>query len=323
MGRTIFLGVFMENKTKKPFKTTIGGQALIEGIMMRGPSQTSIAVRKPDGEIELKVEDNSTLSKRYKILNLPIIRGAYKLIEAMYIGINALTYSASFWESEDEVEDDSFLTKMFPNHGEDIEMALAILASFAIAIFFFMILPSWITSFAKAWTDNIIILNIIEGILRLIFFFIYLIGVSRIDEIERVFEYHGAEHKSIHCYENRDELIVENVKKYPRMHPRCGTSFLFMVLIISIIILSFFGWPNPLMRALIRILLFPVIAGVAYEVNRVIGKYDTGICKVLRYPGLEIQRLATVNEPDEQQMEVSITALKAVLPKEGEDDLWK
>ncbi|EGY76645.1 putative metal dependent enzyme [Peptoniphilus indolicus ATCC 29427] len=159
--------------------------------------------------------------------------------------------------------------------------------------------------------------------MRLLIFFIYIKYISKLDDIKRVFEYHGSEHKSIHCYESGEELTVENVKKYPIEHPRCGTSFLFMVMIISIIVLSFFGWPNPIVRILTRILAMPLIAGIAYEVNRYIGKSDSGICKIIRIPGLKIQQIATVREPSEDMIEVAVTSLKAVLPTDGESDLWK
>lgn len=317
----------MEEKIYNPkaFKTTIGGQALIEGVMMKGPSKTSVAVRKPNKEIELKVEQNSSLSDKYKILNLPIIRGAFKLIEAMVVGVKALTFSASFFEEEEDNKEkkDTAFNKIFKDKAEDVEMFLTIVFSFAMAIVFFMALPSFAANFFKRYISNHIILNLIEGLLRIIIFLVYLYYVTKIDDIKRVFEYHGAEHKSIHCYESGEELTVENVLKYPRMHPRCGTSFLFMVLIVSIFTLSFFGWPSPLMRVVTRILMFPVIAGISYEINRVIGKSDSKVCKVLSYPGIQIQRLATVREPDAEQVEVAIVALKAVVPQEGESDQWK
>lgn len=317
----------MEEKIYNPkaFKTTIGGQALIEGVMMKGPSKTSVAVRKPNKEIELKVEQNSSLSDKYKILNLPIIRGAFKLIEAMVVGVKALTFSASFFEEEEDNKGkkDTISNKIFKDKAEDVEMFLTIVFSFAMAIVFFMALPSFAASFFKRYISNHIVLNLIEGLLRIIIFLVYLYYVTKIDDIKRVFEYHGAEHKSIHCYESGEELTVENVLKYPRMHPRCGTSFLFMVLIVSIFTLSFFGWPSPLMRVVTRILMFPVIAGISYEINRVIGKSDSKVCKVLSYPGIQIQRLATVREPDADQVEVAIAALKAVVPQEGESDQWK
>lgn len=309
---------------KKAFKTSIGGQALIEGVMMKGPSKMAIAVRKPDKEIDLKVDEINSLASKYKILNLPIIRGAFKLLEAMVTGINALTYSASFWEDEQDLED-GLLDKVVKDKKkkENIEMFIAILFSFVVATVLFMIIPSLTAGLLSKHTESSIVLNLFEGILRLVVFGIYLYYVSKIDDIKRVFEYHGSEHKTIHCYEAGDELTVENVKKYPIVHPRCGTSFLFMVMIISILVLSFFGWPNPLMRVVSRIIALPIVAGISYEINRIIGKSDSKVCKVLAIPGLEIQKYATVREPDDSMIEVAIESLKAVLPDEGESDLWK
>lgn len=297
---------------KKCFKTTIGGQALIEGVMMRGPSKTSCAVRKPDGEIFLRVEKNKNYEKKYLLFRLPIIRGAFRLIEAMATGVEALMFSASFWD-EDEKEE---------SKDEKIEIFFTVALSCVLAIVFFMILPSFLAAFLHKYISSSFFLNLVEGLFRLLLFFLYLIFISKNDDIERVFEYHGAEHKSISCYEAGDELTVENVKKHSRLHPRCGTSFLFMVLIISVFVLSFFGWPNLLVRSLTRILAFPIVAGISYEINRLIGKYDNMLTDFLRWPGLKIQELATVKEPDDMQIEVGIASLKAVLPKEGENDLW-
>lgn len=300
-------GEFMNNT----FKTSIGGQALIEGVMMKGPSKTAIAVRKPSGEIELKVDKNFSITEKFPIFNLPILRGSVKLIEAMVVGLKAMTYSASFWDEDGEEK---------PLTNKDV--ALTLITSIVLAVCFFVLLPNLLASFLQKFTDSIVLLNTIEGIFRIIIFFLYLGYVSKIDDIYRVFQYHGSEHKSIYCYEHGEELTVENVKKYPLEHPRCGTSFLFMVLIISIVVLSFFGWPNPILRIIIRLLMFPVIAGITYEVNRWIGKSDSFISCLLRKPGLYIQRIATVKEPDSSQIEVAIASLKAVLPEEGEDDRW-
>lgn len=295
-------------------KTSIGGQALIEGIMMRGPSQVAIAVRKPDNEIVTKVDQTKSIIKKNKILGLPFIRGVVALGEAMVTGVSALMYSASFWEDEEEDGKSSELT--------GLQTFGIIASSFLMAMALFMLLPNLITSFFMRYTDSPLALNIIEGILRLTIFFIYLIYVSKLEDIKRVFEYHGAEHKSIHCYENGLDLTVENIRKFPIMHKRCGTSFLFMVMFISIIVLSFFGWPNLVMRIVSRIIALPIVAGISYEVNKLIGKYDNKLCSALAYPGLMIQKLATVKEPDDSQIEVAIAALKLVLPKDGEDDSW-
>lgn len=311
--------------SKKKHKTTIGGQALIEGVMMKGPSKVSIAVRKPDNGIDLKLDDVNSVTKKHKILSLPFIRGVVGLVEALVIGTNALMHSAEFYE-EEEVEEDSkesLIERVFKDKAEDVTMFFTIAFSLGLSILIFMILPNILTSVFKVWIDNSIYLNLIEGVIRVSIFFMYVIGISKLDDIKRVFQYHGAEHKSIHCYEDMEELTVENVKKKSTLHPRCGTSFLFMVMIVSIFVLSFFGWPNPVQRILIRILMFPVIAGISYEINRLIGKSDSKLSYALSYPGLMVQKYATVKEPDDSQIEVAIEALKAVIPEDMEDDLWR
>lgn len=304
--------------------TSIGGQALIEGILMRGPKDLAIAVRKPNNEIILKKEKLNTLGMRYKFFRLPLIRGLVGLVESMAFGIRALMYSADFYEDgiEKDGNKETFLDRIFKEKSEEAEIVFTLMISLVFTILLFILLPSLITNFFKKGIENPILLNLIEGLVRIMLFLTYVTVVSKMEDIGRVFEYHGAEHKTIHCYENGDPLTVENVKKYPILHPRCGTSFLFMVMIVSILVLSFFGWPNPLQRVLIRLLMLPIIAGISYEINRVIGKSNSAIAYYLSYPGLLIQRMATVKEPDEAQIEVAIEALKAVLTDKKEEDLW-
>ncbi len=312
-----------DSKIKPKHRTSIGGQALIEGVMMRGPEKISIAVRKPDGEIELKVDDLDTLGMKYKIFRMPFLRGVIGLVEALFIGTKALMYSAEFFE-EEEVENpkETLFQKIFKDKAADAEMVFALITSMVLAVGIFMIIPSFITNIFKDIVKNPIFLNLIEGVFRIMLFLIYVIWVSKLEDVKRVFEYHGAEHKSIHCYENQMELTVENVKKFPILHGRCGTSFLFMVMIISIFVLSFFGWPSPLQRVLIRIVMFPVIAGISYEINRIIGRSSSKFCYALSYPGLMIQKLATVKEPDDSQIQVAIEALVAVIPTNQDLDKW-
>lgn len=302
--------------------TSIGGQAIIEGVMMRGPKDIAIAVRKPNKEIELKTERLNTLGMRNKIFRLPFLRGVIGLVEALFIGTKSLMYSAEFFEEEEVSNKETLSQKIFKDKAEDVEMAFAVIVSLIVATGIFMILPTILTNFFKNKINSPIGLNLLEGLVRIIIFLIYVIGVSKLEDIRRVFEYHGAEHKTIHCYENEEKLTVENVKKYPILHPRCGTSFLFMVMIISILVLSFFGWPNPLKRFMVRILMFPVIAGISYEFNRLIGKSRSSLARFLSYPGLMIQKLATVKEPNDDQIEVAIASLKAVIPENKEEDKW-
>src|SRR5699024_2094889 len=241
----------------------------------------------------------------------------------MLIGTKALMYSANFYEDDIEDQDETWTEKVFKDKSEDVEMGFTVLISILLSVGIFMVLPSFLTSIFKNLVNNHIILNLIEGLIRVSIFFVYVIWISKLDDIKRVFEYHGAEHKSIHCYEHNEESTVENIKKYPILHPRCGTSFLFMVMIISIFVLSFFGWPNPLERVIIRIAMFPVIAGISYEINRIIGKSDSKLSYIISYPGLMVQKLATVREPDEEQIQVAIEALSPVIPEDKGEDLWK
>ena len=332
--------------------TTIGGQALIEGILMRGPKDVAIAIRKKDNEIELKKMKLNTLGMRYKIFRLPLIRGVVGLVESLAFGIKALMYSAEFFDvEEDEKESkstffyrllekiykdraeevydrinskiDSGLDKLFKDKREDVEIAITLIISLLLSIGLFMFLPTLITNIFKNIIHQPIIFNLVEGLIRIAIFLLYVVFASKVDEVGRVFEYHGAEHKTIHCYEYGDELTVENVKKYPILHPRCGTSFLFMVMIVSILVLSFFGWPDPIKRLLIRLVMLPVIAGISYEINRLIGKSSSPLAYVISYPGLFIQKIATVKEPDDSQIEVAIKALEAVLTGNKEEDAWK
>lgn len=302
-------------------KTSIGGQAIIEGVMMRGPGKIAIAVRKPDGEIEVKVEDSVSITKKHRLLGLPIIRGAIALVESLVIGVKALTYSASFFE-EPEQEDkfDKFLKDKFGDKTDDVVIGFSMIMSFVLAMSLFFVLPTFAASIIKKITMNSILINLMEGALRIIIFFFYILFISKMKEIQRVFEYHGAEHKTIFCYEAELPLEPANAMKFDTLHPRCGTNFLLIVMVISIIIFSFFGWPNLLMRILSRVILLPLVAGVSYEILRWFGRSESAFARVMMFPGLMLQRLTT-RTPDEAQIEVAMAALKAVLPN-GEDDKW-
>lgn len=314
-------------KKKPAHMTKIGGQALIEGVMMRGPEEYGIAVRKPDGEIELKKRPVDNFTTKHKLFRLPFVRGVVSLVEAMVLGMKSLMYSAEFFEEEEGADApkgklELFIEEKLGDRFPDIAIYLAVAFSIILSLIVFMLIPTLITSFFGRWIESGTVLNIVEGVIRVTIFLLYLVGVSKLDDIKRVFQYHGAEHKTIHCYENREELTVENVKKHPILHPRCGTSFLFNVMIVSIVVFSFFGWPDPLMRFALRIALFPLVGGIAYEINRLIGKSDSVIAYALSYPGLMIQNYATTREPDDDQIEVAIEALKLVLVEDEEADRW-
>jgi len=308
---------------KEVKKTSIGGQALIEGIMMKGPDKIATAVRKPDGEIEVK-ESNIKPIFKHRFFKLPIIRGSFVLIDSLVSGVKELMYSAEFY-GEDYEEDalDKFLKKVFKDKAD----TAIIYASVIIALFFsvgiFILGPTLLTNFLKNLVSNTFVLNLIEGVIRVALFVGYVYLVSKLSDIKRVFMYHGAEHKTIHCYEHKEELTVENVKKYSTLHPRCGTSFMINVMLISIIVFSFFGWPNPLMRLVIRLAMLPLIAGLSYELNKYVGRSESEniLTKIITFPGFLIQKITT-SEPDDSMMEVAITAMKRVIPQNGEDDTW-
>lgn len=302
-------------------KTSIGGQAVIEGVMMRGPKKIAIAVRKPDGEIEIDIQDSVPLTKKNKMLSAPIIRGSVALFDSLGTGIKSLTYSASFFEEEEsESKFDKFLKEKLGDRAEGVIIGFSLVLGFILAIAIFVGIPTYSANLLNKITQNSILKNLFEGLVRLIIFIAYIYLISKLKDIQRVFEYHGAEHKSIFCYEAGEELTPENAKKYKRLHPRCGTNFLLIVMFISILLFSFLGWPGIIMRIISRIVFLPVIAGLSYELIKWLGKSESGLAKVISYPGLMLQNLTT-REPDERQLEVAIAALKAVLP-EGEDDNW-
>jgi uncharacterized protein YqhQ len=310
------------NELAKIKKTSIGGQALIEGIMMRGPQKISTAVRKPDGEIIIKTV-NLNPSQTGGLSKIPLIRGSRALIDAMVTGIRELLYSAEFFE--DELEEDAldrFIKKMFKGDTEKAIIYLSVTLSLVVSIGAFIILPSLIANFLKGFIASSLVLNLIEGAIRVGLFTVYIAMISKMEDIKRVFMYHGAEHKTIYAYENGEELTVENVRKYSTLHPRCGTSFIVNVLIISILVFSFFGWPNPWMRVLIRLMMLPIIAGISYEINKYIGKNDTSLfARIVAKPGFQFQRLTT-KEPTDDMLEVAIAAMKEVIPEKEDEDIW-
>lgn len=308
---------------KEVKKTSIGGQALIEGIMMKGPSKIATAVRKPDGEIVIK-ESNIKQIFKHKFFKLPLVRGSFVLIDSLVNGVKELMYSAEFY-GEDYEEDalDRFLKKVFKDKADTAIIYTSVIMALVFSIAIFILGPTILTNLLKNIIKNSFLLNLVEGIVRVSLFVGYVYLVSKLEDIKRVFMYHGAEHKTIYCYEYGEELTVENVQRYSTLHPRCGTSFLINVLLISIIVFSFFGWPNPLLRLVIRLAMLPVIAGLSYELNRYVGRSssDNIFTKIIAYPGFLIQKITT-KEPDDSMIEVAIAAMKRVIPQGGEDDRW-
>lgn len=283
-----------------------GGQAVIEGVMMRSPLKYAIAVRKPDKEIILKIGKIRTLSDKMKFLKWPIFRGVINLIESLVLGLKALTYSAEQATGEEEKIN-------------SVEMFFTILIAFGLFIVFFIALPTAMARYLDRYLSNVIIYNLFEGLLRISIFITYLFFISRIKDIKRVFEYHGAEHKVVYTYEAGEELNVDNVKKYSTLHPRCGTSFIFIVLIMSILVFSLLGRQTLLLRIAYRIAIIPIIAGLSYEILKLSAKnMNKSIVKWAVMPGLWFQKLTT-SEPDNAQIEVAIKALEGVLPKENKN----
>lgn len=284
-------------------KLSIGGQAVIEGVMMRGPKDVAVAVRKADGSIDVDVKPVNSLAERYPILKKPLLRGVVALVESLVMGMKALSYSAQVSGDEEERMDDK-------------EMALTIAVSAGLAIVLFIAIPTWSMRFLQQWTANSLTLNLAEGFLRMGIFLAYISAISSMEDIQRVFKYHGAEHKTIFTYEAGMPLTVENVRRFPRLHPRCGTNFLMIVMLISIFVFAFLGWPSLWERIASRILLMPVVAGVSYEIIRYAGRHDKDpLIHRLILPGLLLQKLTT-REPEDEMIEVAIASVKAVLPEE-------
>ena len=287
---------------KKITDLAVGGQAVIEGVMMRDAAKTATAVRLPNGEIAVEMHPVTSIRDRYPVLNLPLIRGSVIMVESLVIGMRALSFSAQAAGEEDEQ-----MTKK--------EIALTILFALVLASVLFIVIPTGAAHLAAAYTNDPIVFNLIEGGIRLAVFLLYIWGISWMGGIRRVFQYHGAEHKTIHCYEAGEALTVENVQKFPRLHPRCGTNFLLIVMVIAIVFHVFFGWPDLWLRIVSRIVLLPVVAGISYEAIRLAGRSKNTFVHALSLPGLWLQRLTT-REPDASMLEVAIESLKAALPED-------
>ncbi|KDR94799.1 Uncharacterized conserved protein YqhQ [Peptoclostridium litorale DSM 5388] len=300
-------------------KCSVGGQAVIEGVMMKNADRLAVAVRKSDGEIELEKRNISSWIKRKGVDKLPFLRGVFVLLDSMVEGIKALNFSAEFFEDEEDGSEpgkiDKFIENMFGDKASDVMIYVSVAISIVLTVLLFIMLPTFIGGLLKNATDNVVLLNLSEGLLRVCIFAGYVYAISFNEDIRRVYEYHGAEHKSIHCYESGQELTPENAAKFTTIHPRCGTNFMFVVLIISMLLFSLFGWPSPLERVLYRLILLPVVSGISYEIIRLAGKYDTPLLKPLIWPGLMMQKITT-REPDISQLEVAISALKAVVETE-------
>ena len=290
----------------------IGGQAVMEGVMMKNVDRYAVSVRKPDGEIETKVEDCVSFAEKHPVFQLPILRGVVNFIESMVIGMKTLNYSASFFEDEEETGKlDEIAEKLMKGKGEKIVMTFVMLLSLAISIGLFMVLPYLASEFLGSWIRNEYVILIVEGLIRIGIFLGYIVLISHMEDIRRVFMYHGAEHKTINCLEAGEDLTPENVKKYSRLHKRCGTSFLFIVMIISMVFFFFIRVDEIWLRVFLRLLFLPLVAGVSYEFIRLAGSSDHPLIQIFSKPGLCLQKLTT-REPDESMIEVAIASVEGV-----------
>ncbi len=330
-----------KKETNEKFKTMIGGQALIEGIMMMGPDKCATVVRTKEG-VKTKVEPRKKTGK-FSVKRIPFIRGIFNFCGSMKTGVSALMYSADVYaadEDEAPAEKQSKLDawlekKLSSEKAQSVVITLAVVMGILFSVALFILLPSLLGEFIEHWvTHNELARNLLEGLLRIVIFLAYMFLVSRMEDMKRVFSYHGAEHKTIRCYEAKLPLTVENVRQQTRLHPRCGTSFLFVVIIVSILVFSVAsvflrpitpefnsGILNALVRMVLKLLLLPIVVGISYEFNRLVGRHDNALTRALSAPGMWLQHLTT-NEPDDSMIEVGIAALTAVLPEREGDDKW-
>lgn len=288
----------------------IGGQAVLEGVMMKNRDRYAVAVRKPDGEIEVEKGHCQSLRDKYFVCDLPIIRGVVTFVESLVLGMKSLTDSSKYYEDEEE-ENRQQMDDAAKERHEKIETTFTVILSIVLAVGIFMVLPFFISELLKSITKSAKVLAVIEGIIRIILFIGYVFAISFVEDIKRVFMYHGAEHKTINCVEHMLPLTVENVRKQSREHKRCGTSFIFIVLFISIIFFIFIRVDNMWLKVLYRIVLVPVIAGVSYEFIRLAGKSENALVNILSKPGMMLQKLTT-KEPDDSMIEVAIASVEAV-----------
>jgi len=308
-----------EKNTCSPFKTSVGGQALIEGIMMRGPFKSAMAVRQPDGEIKLDVWNTKVPTGVRKI---PFLRGIFNFVDTLIQGYKCLMKAADIaGQAEEPDKFELWLDKHFGNAAGALFGGLATVLALIITILLFIIVPASLVKLLTPYIGSQFLLTVIEGVLKICIFLAYIIIVSKQKDVARVFMYHGAEHKTIACYEAGDELTVENVRKYRRFHPRCGTSFILIVLIISILVTSVVTWDSLIIRVLLKIALLPVVVGISYEIIKFAGRSDSALAHAISAPGLWLQRFTT-SEPDDSMIECAIAAVTPCLPENKEEGRW-
>ena len=315
----------MANKAKSCcFRTSIGGQALIEGILMRGPKKQAIVCRTQDGLVE-KTEELKFIKDRYPILGWPFIRGCATFLDSMVKGMQALTYSAELVPMEEQGEPDKldqWIEKHFPeDKAQKLIIGVAVTMGIALAVLLFVFLPAFIVGLIKPLTQSYLVRNLSEGLLRVVILLLYMRLCCCMSDVKRLFSYHGAEHKTIFCYEHGKPLTVENVREESRFHPRCGTSFLLVVVVVSILVNAVVRLDNTFARMGCHLLLLPVVVGISYEINRWCGRHDNWLSAILSAPGKWLQHMTT-NEPDDSMIECAIRAMELVIPEEKGSDAW-
>lgn len=304
----------MARKQRKVCYSGVGGQAVLEGVMMKNKDRYAVAVRKPNGEIDVEISNYQGILEESKIKKIPFVRGVFNFVDSLILGMKALNHSADFYEEEEEeTKFDKALNKMTKGRGEEVLTTFVMILSVVLAVGIFIVLPyfisAWLQDHFNIMNDSII--AVIEGVLRIGIFILYVVGISAMKDIRRVYMYHGAEHKCINCIEHGYELNLRNAKRSSRLHKRCGTSFLFFVMFVSIILFFFIRVDNQLLKVLLRIALMPVVAGISFELIRLAGRTDNIIVRILSAPGMLIQRMTT-KEPDDKMIEVAIASVEAV-----------
>ncbi|MCR4922856.1 MAG: DUF1385 domain-containing protein [Lachnospiraceae bacterium] len=305
----------MALKKKQDHYSGIGGQAVIEGVMMKNKDRYAVAVRTPDDDINVAVEEYNSFGGNNIFTRIPFLRGVFVFIDSMILGVKTLNYSASFYEEEElrknRRQKKKLVDRVFGTKAEGVLTAVTVLFSIVLAVVIFMLLPYFIADFLRKFIVSETVIALIEGLLRIIIFILYLLLISLMNDIKRTFMYHGAEHKCINCLESGNPLTVENVTKASRQHKRCGTSFLFLVVFVSVILFMFIRAEEPILRLAIRILLIPVISGISYEIIRLAGRYNNIFIKIISAPGLMLQKLTT-KEPSKEMIEVAIASVEAI-----------
>jgi uncharacterized protein YqhQ len=306
-------------------RSKIGGQGILEGVMMRSPSECGIAVRKASGEIVYEKQSVKPITEKNKFYSLPIIRGVVSFFDIMVFGVRTMTKAAKMYDEQSEdykpSKFEKFVAKKSGKDIMDVAMVFAVILSIGLAIGIFFILPSVLAGLVKSYIASPVVMNLIEGGIRMLIFVLYIVSITFIKDIKRVFKYHGAEHKTINCFEHEEELTVKNVQKFRTLHPRCGTSYLLLVMVISILLFSLLGWsPAWYARIGLRLLMLPVVAGIAYEFLKFAAKSDSLFFRIIRWPGMMLQRLTT-SEPDDSMVEVAILAFKAAQDEAATEEL--